>query len=102
MVSAQLKGDSLSPFQFSLERFMFFVGLINPAFLIPQIIKIYFTHTHLVGGVSAIAFAGFAISWFCWLYYGLVFNRWALVSSSLLSTIGNALVCVGCIIYTVN
>ena len=67
---SQVEGDS--------KRYLAqFVGLINPAFLIPKIIKIYFTHTHLVGGVSAIAFAGFTISWFCWIYNDLVFKRWA-------------------------
>ena len=37
--------DKTEPTKFEkyLERFMLFVGLINPAFLIPQIIKIYFT-----------------------------------------------------------
>lgn len=92
------------PTQFEryLERFMFFVGLINPAFLIPQIIKIYFTHSHLVAGVSAIAFAGFSFSWLCWLFYAFVFRRWALFLSSLLSLTGNLLVSIGCIIYAAH
>ena len=81
------------------DNFMLFFGLASPIFSIPQIVKIYFTNTHHVQGLSLIAWGVFSISSILWVVYGLIFKKNAIVVSNLFGFIAYSTITFGIILY---
>ncbi len=81
-----------------LEPTMVMLGVIGPFALLPQVIKVYITHSEHAGGHSLISWGLFAILSLLWLSYGLYQKRPSIYVGNTVSLILNLLMMVGIII----
>lgn len=79
---------------------MMFVAVLGPLGTLPQVVKIYFTHTSHVHGLSLSTWAIFTIISILWLFYGVVFRRTALIVANVLYVLVNGAVVVGILIHS--
>ena len=86
--------------QKKMERIMLFVAVIGPLGTVPQVVKVFFTHTHLVHGLSLFTWLTFTIISALWLFYGLTFKRTALVVANSLYVVVNGAVVTGILLYS--
>ncbi len=100
MTEALRKDSSIRLDLAKIEQIMMFVAVLGPLGTIPQIVKIYFTHTHHVHGLSLSTWVTFSIISILWLFYGLMFRRTALIVANVLYTLVNGAVVVGILIYS--
>ena len=54
-----------------LEPVMLFMGLVSPIATLPQLYKLYFSHTQHVHGLSLTTWSMYAMISFLWFIYGL-------------------------------
>lgn len=80
-----------------LDRIIFVVGFLGPAFTIPQIWQIY--GTGHAAGVSALTWSGYAAFNIVWIIYGLVHRERAITFTYSLWLIANTTVALGAIIF---
>ena len=81
-----------------IERFesaMIAVGVIGPFATLPQIIKLYFTHTQHAGGQSLVTWSLYSILSLLWCLYGLVESKPAIYLGNGLSLVMNLLMMAG-------
>ncbi|MDA1101711.1 MAG: SemiSWEET transporter [Proteobacteria bacterium] len=81
-----------------LEPTMVMIGVIGPFALLPQVIKIYITHSEHAGGHSLIDWSLFAILSLIWLSYGLYEKKPSIYIGNTISLIRNLLMIVGILI----
>ena len=87
------------PNQKRAEKVMSFIGPIAPLFIIPQIIKIFFTHTHNIAGVSLLTWLSYVIFSAFWVMYGITRKSIAIILTNLLFLIADTIVVVGLLIW---
>ena len=90
----------VSPLQTQLERVMLVVALIGPLGTVPQVVKVFFTHTHHVHGLSLTTWGSFTLISMMWLAYGVVFRRTALIVANILYVVVNGAVVTGILMYS--
>lgn len=54
-----------------LEPIMLFMGIISPIATLPQLYKLYFSHTEHVQGLSITTWSAYSLISLTWLIYGL-------------------------------
>ncbi len=81
------------------DRFMIFAGLISPLATIPQIIKLYATHTELAEGQSLITWAVYTILAALWAAYGVINQQFAVLVGNAAGAIIYAVMAVGILIH---
>jgi len=81
-----------------LDRVVYAVGVLGPLFTLPQIIKIYSTHS--AAGVSIFSWGAFALFDIPWIIYGIVHKERPIVVTYTLWLIFNSVVVVGVLIYS--
>ncbi len=81
------------------EQFMLYFGLCSPIFTIPQLIKVYFTHSHHVAGLSLLAWVAYTIVSASWAIYGIIYNKKAIIAANSLACVLNAIISVGIVYY---
>jgi MtN3 and saliva related transmembrane protein len=91
-----------SPNQRRAEKVMSVIGPIAPLLTIPQIIKIFFTHTHHTAGVSLLTWLSYTIFSAFWLMYGIAKKSKAIILTNLLFVIADATVVAGVLIWGEN
>ena len=82
-----------------MEYCMLITGPLGSVFTIPQIIKIYFTHTHLVQSLSILTWTVYLIICLLWVVYGIIFRRKAVLITNMLYVITYTVIVIGIIYY---
>lgn len=96
-----MKGIHLDEsFQKKMERVMMVVAVLGPLGTVPQVVKVFFTHTQHAHGLSLFTWATFTIISALWLFYGLAFKRTALIIANTLYVLVNGAVVVGIVVYS--
>jgi len=90
----------MSPLQRKLERVMMVVAILGPLGTVPQVVKVFFTHTHHVHGLSLTTWGSFTVISVMWLLYGIVFRRTALIVANTLYVAVNGAVVTGILMYS--
>ena len=80
-----------------LDRIIFVVGFLGPAFTIPQLWLIYGLHE--TAGVSVLSWGSYAAFNIVWILYGIVHKENAITFTYTLWFIVNSLVAVGALLY---
>ena len=80
-----------------LDRIIFVVGFLGPAFTIPQLWLIYVDH--VADGVSVLSWASYALFNVVWILYGIVHKENAITFTYTLWLVVNSLVAVGALVY---
>src|SRR5262245_49663552 len=78
---------------------MVVAGLVSPIATIPQIIKLYATHTQHAGGQSLITWSVYTGIAFLWVVYGIVNRELPVLVGNALGTILYALMAIGIVVY---
>jgi MtN3 and saliva related transmembrane protein len=81
------------------DRFMIFAGLVSPLATIPQVVKLYATHTELAEGQSLTTWALYAILAVLWAAYGVINQQLAVLVGNTLGAVIYAVMAVGIIIH---
>lgn len=76
-----------------VDSFAFAAGIVGPAMTIPELYAVFVTHN--ASGISLVTWGGFSILSLIWLTYGAVHKQKAILLSSILGFVMNALVVVG-------
>lgn len=80
-----------------LDKMMFFVGLIGPFMMIPQILKIYFERD--ASSIALTSWVLFSFVALCWTMYGLAHKNKVIVVSNFAWMIAYVFVIIGAIMY---
>ncbi|MEP2030288.1 MAG: SemiSWEET transporter [Paracoccaceae bacterium] len=81
------------------EGAMIIIGIVGPFATLPQLVKLYLTHSHHASGQSLLTWAmyfGLSVLWFV---YGLVTRKKAIYFGNGLSAVMNFLMVVGIMIH---
>lgn len=81
------------------DRFMVFAGLVNPLATIPQIIKVYGTHSEQVSGQSLTTWTIYTTLALLWVIYGAANRQLAVMVGNIFGTIAYAAVAIGIVIH---
>ena len=71
-LAEKLEKSELGHWMQRFEGFMVFVGVFGPFATLPQLIKLYFTHSQHATGQSLLSWSLYAGLSFLWFAYGLV------------------------------
>jgi len=82
------------------ESAMVFIGIIGPFATLPQLIKLYFTHSQHAGGQSLITWSLYAVLSLIWLTYGLIEKQPAIYLGNGVSLVINLLMVAGIIYHS--
>ncbi|MDP3966138.1 MAG: SemiSWEET family transporter [archaeon] len=80
-----------------LDKIIYIVGIIGPAMLLPQVIKIFTSKN--AEGVSFFSYAFLAIFSIIWLLYGIVHKEKPIIITNALWIVFHLLVAIGVLIY---
>ncbi len=80
-----------------LDRVTVAAGIIGPLMVLPQIVKIYSTHS--AAGVSALSWLAFTLVDIPFIAYGIVHKDKPIISTYICWFIANAIVAVGAVLY---
>jgi len=81
------------------DRFMIFAGLISPLATIPQVIKLYGTHTELAEGQSLTTWALYTVIATLWAAYGVINQQIAVLVGNACGALIYAVMAVGIILH---
>jgi uncharacterized protein with PQ loop repeat len=81
------------------DRFMIFAGLVSPLATIPQVIKLYATHTELAEGQSLTTWALYTIISSLWVVYGVINQQLAVLVGNALGAFIYAVMAIGILIH---
>ena len=82
------------------EGFMVLVGVVGPFATIPQLVKLFLTHSEHASGQSLITWSLYAGLSFLWFVYGLVVGKLPIYVGNGLSMVLNILMVVGILIHS--
>ncbi len=86
------------PYVRALDKITFIAGIVGPITVFPQVYQIFTTHN--AGGVSTIAWLLIFIVTLPWIFYGIAHREPAIIWSTILWEIMNALVFIGAVLYS--
>lgn len=81
------------------ESAMVVIGIIGPFATVPQIYKLFFTHSQHAPGQSLITWALYAIFSFLWVIYGLLERKAAIYLGNGISWFLNTIMVIGIILH---
>jgi MtN3 and saliva related transmembrane protein len=93
------EGKSAREWLRHLEPFMIVVGFVGPFSTLPQLSKLYLTHSDHAAGFSLITWTLYAALSTLWFIYGLYIKKPAIYMSNGLSGIMNYAMAIGIIIH---
>lgn len=82
------------------EPLMLVMGIIGPLATLPQIIKLYFTHSQHAAGQSLTTWSVFLVLALLWVIYGLLNKKAPIYVGNGIALVMNILMVVGIIIQT--
>jgi MtN3 and saliva related transmembrane protein len=80
------------------DEFMVFAGLVSPLATIPQIVKIYATHSQHASGQSLTTWTAYTVLSILWVVYGVINRQIAILVGNALGAIVYAIVVLGILI----
>jgi len=96
----KLEKTNLGQWLKRFEGFMVFVGVVGPFATLPQLIKLYFTHSQHASGQSLITWSLYAALSLLWFIYGLVVGKLPIYVGNGLSMALNILMVVGILVHS--
>ena len=93
------KQDVDARWKLEFDRFMVFAGLVSPLATIPQVIKLYATHTELAEGQSLTTWALYTIISMLWVAYGVINQQLAVLVGNALGAVIYAVMAIGILIH---
>jgi len=81
------------------EPAMVVLGVVGPMAALPQVIKLWFTHSHHAHGQSLLTWGMYAVLSIVWLAYGLYVNRPPLYLGQAVQLTLNMLMVIGIVIH---
>ncbi len=78
---------------------MVFVGVVGPFATLPQLAKLYFTHSQHAPGQSLVTWSLYAALSVLWFVYGLMVNKLPIYVGNGISMVLNALMVVGILLH---
>ncbi|WP_298855233.1 SemiSWEET transporter [uncultured Ruegeria sp.] len=81
------------------EGFMVFIGVVGPFATLPQLVKLYFTHSQHATGQSLLSWSLYAGLSMLWFFYGLVVGKLPIYVGNGISMILNLLMVIGILIH---
>lgn len=81
------------------EKVMIAFGIIGPCSTIPQIIKLYHTHSHLAEGFSLTTWSMYLLLSVLWLTYGILTRMPAIYVSNGLYAAANLIMVIGIVFH---
>jgi MtN3 and saliva related transmembrane protein len=85
--------------QARFDRFMVVAGLISPIATIPQVIKVFATHSQHASGQSLITWLVYTVLALLWVIYGALKREMAIIAGNGLGVIMYGLVVIGILIH---
>ncbi|MEM7075335.1 MAG: SemiSWEET transporter [Pseudomonadota bacterium] len=95
----KLKNSDFGRWMERFEGFMVFVGVVGPFATLPQLIKLYFTHSEHATGQSLLTWSLYAALSFLWFAYGLAVKKLPIYVGNGISTVLDMLMVVGILIH---
>ena len=78
---------------------MLIVGIVGPFATAPQLVKLYYTHTHHAAGLSLSSWLAYLFLSVLWFLYGLVHKNAPIWVGNLIGTVMNVLMVIGIFIH---
>jgi MtN3 and saliva related transmembrane protein len=75
----------------AFEPLMVVTGIVQPLATLPQISKLYFTHSHHASGQSLTTWSIFAVATLLWVVYGLLNRKPAIYVGNIIGLVMNLL-----------
>jgi len=80
------------------EPLMIVTGIVQPLGTLPQIVKLYFTHSQHASGQSLTTWCIFLLATLLWVIYGLLNNKPAIYLGNIIGVLMNLLMVVGILV----
>jgi MtN3 and saliva related transmembrane protein len=81
------------------EIFMLTMGIVGPFATAPQLIKLYFTHSHHAHGLSLSTWTAYLLLAILWFIYGLVHKNAPIWVGNLIGLVMDLLMVIGILIH---
>jgi uncharacterized protein with PQ loop repeat len=81
------------------ESVMVFIGIAGPFATLPQLTKLYFTHSQHAPGQSLVTWGLYAVLSLLWFAYGLVEKKPAIYLGNGISVLMNSLMVIGIMVH---
>ncbi len=98
-IGQKLKRSNLGRWMERFEGFMVFVGVVGPFATLPQLIKLYFTHSQHATGQSLLSWSLYAALSLLWFVYGLTVRKLPIYVGNGISMVLNLLMVLGILIH---
>ncbi|WP_171102421.1 MULTISPECIES: SemiSWEET transporter [unclassified Ruegeria] len=98
-LAEKLEKSDLGHWLARFESFMIFVGVAGPFATVPQLIKLYFTHSQHAEGQSLISWSLYALLSLLWFVYGLVVGKLPIYLGNGISMVLNLLMVFGIMLH---
>ncbi|NOD65647.1 MULTISPECIES: SemiSWEET transporter [unclassified Ruegeria] len=98
-LAEKLEKSNLGHWMARYESFMVFVGVVGPFATLPQLMKLYFTHTEHATGQSLVSWSLYAAVSFLWFAYGLIVGKLPIYVGNGISMVLNILMVIGILIH---
>lgn len=95
----KLENSNLGHWLQRFESFMIFVGIVGPFATLPQLIKLYFTHSQHATGQSLLSWSLYAGLSLLWFVYGLIVGKLPIYAGNGISMVLNLLMVAGILIH---
>ncbi len=80
------------------EPLMVVTGIVQPLGTLPQIVKLYFTHSQHASGQSLATWCIFLLATLLWVVYGLLNNKPAIYLGNIIGVLMNLLMVFGILV----
>ncbi|WP_372570429.1 SemiSWEET transporter [Ruegeria jejuensis] len=98
-VGQKFMRSNLGHFMKHFEGFMVFVGVVGPFATLPQLVKLYFTHSQHASGQSLVTWSLYAALSLLWFVYGLMVKKLPIYVGNGISMVLNLLMVIGIMIH---
>ena len=88
-----------SKWKLEFDRFMILAGLVSPVATIPQVIKLYGTHTEFAEGQSLTTWALYTVMAMLWVAYGVINRQLAVLIGNATGALIYAIMAVGILVH---
>lgn len=98
-LAEKLEKSNLGHWMSRFEGFMVFVGVVGPFATLPQLVKLYLTHSHHASGQSLLSWSLYTALSLLWFAYSLVVGKLPIYVGNGISMVLNFLMVVGILIH---
>ena len=81
------------------EAFMLLMGIVGPFATAPQLVKLYYTHSHHAPGLSLSSWLAYLFLSVLWFFYGLLHKNAPIWVGNLTGSVMNLLMVIGILIH---